>query len=124
MSTADETLFGIPILRNPALISENKDLLGKYGLKEEEIKKHHFKSHQDTHEGLLLEVRYGIYPHFYNFYPLEKESRYALSPIRFPLEEGGFGCEGAFVGCIREESKHKEEAVTLLRSLQKPTRKV
>jgi len=179
LGTVNGTLFGIPILRNPALVSVNKDILEKYGLKEEEIKKpgdlfrvgdiiekrsrgrvmgtrylgfiyhgamygidirregnrlifdeekvkkfleetkpyikrHHFKSHYDTHKGLFVEGRYAIYPHFYNLYPLERESRYTLSPIRFPVEEDGFGCEGMFMGCIAKESKHKEEALLLL----------
>ena len=172
-------LFGIPVLRNPALVSVNKDLLEKYGVKVDKIKKpgdllrvgdiiekrsggrvmgtrylgfiyhgamygidikregnrlifnkekvrkfleetkpyikrHHFKSHDDTHEGLFLEGHYAIYPHFYGAYQLEKGSRYTLSPIPFPRERDGFGCEGMFMGCIAKGSRYKEEALLFL----------
>ena len=175
-------LLGIPILRNPAIVSVNNDLLEKYGLKAEEIKKpgdllrigdivekksrgevmgtrylgfiyhgamygidikreekkvifdkervrkfleetkpyikrHHFKSHHETGERLFLEGRYAIYPHFYAIYQLEKESKFRLSPIPFPLEKGGFGCEGMLMGCVPRESRHREEAILLLRFL-------
>ncbi len=179
LGTVNDTLFGIPVLRNPALVSVNKDILEQYGLKRDEIKKpgdlfrvgniieersggkvmgtrylgfiyhgamygidikregdklifnkervrkfleetkpyikrHHFKSPYDTHEGLFLEGRYAIYPHFYNTYQLEKGSRYRLSPIPFPVAEEGFGCEGMFMGCVTRESKHQEESLLLL----------
>ena len=109
-------MYGIDIKREGNRLIFNKERVGKF-LEETKPyikKRHHFKSHDDTHEGLFLEGHYAIYPHFYASYQLEKGSRYTLSPIPFPREKDGFGCEGMLMGCIAKESKYKEESLLLL----------